>query len=140
MHGNAHPMRILPLIRKFISAQRLIGGAAFSLLFASPLPLEAASPLAFTVRVNGDQNVPRITVRNESRVPFTRLQMTIGDTSKNFDAAYHFAGPPGGSISRVSPDDNDGGGSRSDTVILNISGFDPGESIAFDVDIDKDSE
>ncbi|HRZ92068.1 MAG TPA: hypothetical protein P5022_04095, partial [Candidatus Paceibacterota bacterium] len=105
----------------------------FGLAFAGELP-------RFKVTVDGSVNVPRIRVWNESRTArITRFEMTIGDTSRNFDSATDFIPPSGGAILRREPDDGNGG-TRSDRVLLEISDFDPGESFTLYVDVDPDSE
>lgn len=96
----------------------------------------AATSLAFTITMSGNTNVPLITVRNDSKTAqISRFEMTIGDLSKSFDSASDFVPPPGGSIMRESPDGVNGG-TRSSKVVLQLSGFDPGESFSMYVDVD----
>src|SRR5512147_3254868 len=93
------------------------------LLVLCPWAARAQStPLRFSLTVDGNHNVPRITVRNESRsVQIVWFEMTIGLDSKNFDAVYSFNPPPGGNMTASQPDADDGGGDRSNLVQLNLT-------------------
>ena len=94
------------------------------------------SDLLFTVRIEGGGNTPTLHVTNNSPVlEIERVEITIGDTSKNFDGdADDETDPPGGNIESVSPDSGD----RSDVLEVKLEHFGPGKTFAVKVDIDND--
>ena len=69
----------------------------------------------------------------------TKLRLTIGDTSKNFDRTF-IDGTLGASTrTRVSPNDNTTGGLRSDVLEWNFTGLDPNEYVTVGAELDADS-
>ena len=68
------------------------------------------------MRLSGNQNVPRIEVKNESRDPIIRIELTVGDISKHFDL---------------------GAAGRKDTAKFNVN-LAPGVTFATNLDIDDD--
>ena len=119
----------LPKIRTLFAGLVLGLAAAFS-------ARADVSDLLFTVKLEGDTNVPTIVVTNNSpNLEITRFDLTIGNTAKNFDGAEQtVTAPPGGTAVRTQPL----GGFRSDVVSFALTGFGPGETFTFKVDIDTD--
>ncbi|MBL9139750.1 MAG: hypothetical protein JNK85_28025 [Verrucomicrobiales bacterium] len=98
----------------------------------------AASPVAFTLEIGGDQNVPTIRLRNESRVAITKFELTIGDFDKSYDSVSSFSGlGPSGGVTVHSPD-TENGGTRKDTISLTINGLEPGRTLVMSADVDGD--
>jgi hypothetical protein len=96
--------------------------------------------LGFTFDVFNDANTPTLRVTNTSSgmLQLTEFEVTIGDTAFNFDSVTDIVAPAGTGVTLESPDDNDSGGVRADLVRLAFTAFDPGESVTFVVDIDRD--
>ena len=122
-------MKLLPRFRSLFAALGLVSFAGVA--------QGDVSDLLFTVRIGGDANVPTISITNNSpTLEITRVEFTIGNTSKNFDGGTQTqTPPPGGSIDARVPL----AGTRSDSTAMNLSGFGPGETFNFDVDIDRDA-
>lgn len=129
----------LPLLRAVRSAVRRPvwwGAWLFAAFALTGSAQAAATSLAFTITISGDVNVPFITVRNDSKLAqISRFEMTIGNRAKSFDSASGISAPPGGSVLLESPDGVDQG-TRSQKLVLQLSGFDPGESFSMYVDVD----
>jgi hypothetical protein len=122
----------------------MIPARRFLLLFAAWALLTAPSARGqstaqrFALRIEGGPNVPRVTLRNTSRTAeIRRFEMTVGHADKGFDAVYYFSTDAGVSILSSSPDGNDDGGSRNQTVTITLSGLTPGKAVSFYVDVDK---
>src|ERR1041384_7612682 len=132
-------MRELATLRLMISRTTL--WAALGVLSALGVQAQTSTTgLAFTAQIYGDANVPTIRILNESRVAITKVEMTIGKTSKNFDSAVVLSYPPGGGSATLESPDTGQDGARSDSVVYSaISSFDPGETFIFAADIDPDS-
>src|SRR5258708_1496390 len=132
-------MRELATIRLMIS--RMTFWAALGVLCALGVRAQSTtSGLAFTVQIYGDPNVPTILILNESRVAITHVEMTIGNTGKNFDSANVVSYPSGGgSATLVSPDTGQDGLRNDSVVYKDITSFDPGDMFIFAADIDPDS-
>ena len=91
-----------------------------------------------------DRNMPWIEITNEgqSTGEITQFLMTIGDTAFNF-SDVHFGDP-------IMPSDHNPvdigidasilqtGSDAGNQLVLNFTGFDPGETVRFRVDIDPD--
>jgi hypothetical protein len=105
----------------------------------TPAPPPPEPKRGFTFTLNSNFNQPVVTLRNDSdpTILITGLNWSIGDTSKNFDASVMEAGPM--TFSQTSPDNNLNGGGRSNVVLYTFTGFDPGETFSFRVDIDRDN-
>jgi len=114
----------------------LVLAAAAVLSSAAPLRADDTD-LAFTVEVSGDTNVPTITVTNNSpTLEFNQCVLSLGDLSKHFDGnTLSVTAPVGGTAVQVYPI----AGIRSDYAHLLLSGFGPGKTFSFQVDIDMDS-
>ena len=76
----------------------LFAGLLLGLAAASSARADV-SDLLFTVKIEGDTNVPTISVTNNSpNLEITRFDFTIGDTGFNFDGSTQdVTHPPGGS-------------------------------------------
>lgn len=98
----------------------------------------ASNPVAFRLQISGSGNVPTIRLYNDSRLPITGFEMTVGDYDKNWDSAYGFSRS---GITLTSPDGVDQG-SDADTIIFTIGGggLPPGSALTFSADLDKDGE
>ena len=86
-------MNLLPNLRT-LSAGLLLVLATVQSAWADP------SDLLFTVKIDGDANVPTIHVTNNSpNLEITRFEFTIGNTAKNFDGSTRtLTAPPGGTV------------------------------------------
>lgn len=128
-----------------------VAAAAAVVVSASPA---AALTVGYTLQISGDSpannNVPRIILTNTSGpdVELLRFQVTIGNTSFNFDEVYDFAdavgdapvAPPGGTfLVNTAVSDTEQAGVRTDIAGVIFTDFDPGETASFRVDIDRDS-
>ena len=105
----------------------------------------------------GGWNVPRLALTNHSDVQITGFTLTIGDTRFNFDGgglpddyaagrSSFFAEAPDGGTAAFAPgggDSNHTGNGRAgrswDALAYVLTGFDPGETFTFDVDVDPDT-
>ncbi len=116
-----------------------------ALLWAAGFVAEAGVP--FTTRISADYgyayypDFPYIDLVNNSRYKITRMEMTIGPISKNFSYVWYYFNPPGGAttIERPSYSPSFISSNRSDTLILNFTSFDPGETIRAYVELNNDS-
>ena len=121
-------MNLFPGFRSFLAAiaLALTCGPAFA----------DVSDLLFTVRIEGDGNVPTIYVTNNSpTLEINRFDLTIGNTAKNFDGDTQTVNlPPGGTLVNRSPVT----GVRDDTISIVLDGFGPGETFSFTADVDSD--
>ncbi len=104
------------------------------------------SDLLFTVRIDNStsNNTPTIYVTNDSpTLEITRFELTIGNTSKNFDGSYKSLTPPAnGTATQTAP--TMGGlfglvNFRSDVLVVHLTGFGPGKTFAVAVDVDQDA-
>jgi hypothetical protein len=113
----------------------LFAGLLLGLAAASSARADV-SDLLFTVKIEGDTNVPTISVTNNSpNLEITRFDFTIGDTGLNFDGNEQgVTPPPGGTAARTQPVI----GARSDVVSFSLANFGPGETFTFRVDVDRD--
>ena len=127
-------MNLLPNLRT-LSAGLLLVLATVQSAWADP------SDLLFTVKIDGDANVPTIHVTNNSpNLEITRFEFTIGNTAKNFDGSTRtLTAPPGGTANQLSPITVLSLNVRSDKLIVDLTGFGPGETFTAAVDIDDDS-
>lgn len=91
-----------------------------------------------------DRNMPWIEITNEgeSTAQITQFLMTIGDTDFNF-SNVHFGAPimpsvhnPAGIGLTATIDDS--GSNAGNQLMVNFTGFDPGETVRFRIDIDPD--
>lgn len=120
-------------------------------LFAAFLGSSAASAVTtgFDLMIDGSYgqqpgtvNVPLVTLTNRSsEALLTSFSLTIGDPAFNFDGVIQIRGPAGGSSRLMIGDTNIPrvDGVNTDTIALAFTGFKPGESVSFGVDIDADN-
>ena len=109
-------------VRSFSIAVCTLGMVLLSALHAK------AYDSAFRLKLSGNANVPTVEISNMSRDPITRIEMTIGDTSKHFDM---------NASSGVALAESVDGEGRFDAFALDVN-LNPGESLSFRIDIDND--
>lgn len=115
----------------------LFAGLLLGLAAASSARADV-SDLLFTVKIEGDTNVPTIVVTNNSpTLEITRFEFTIGNTGKNFDGGTNtIVAPPGGTAVQTSPITLLGNNVRSTKLVVDLTGFGPGKTFSARVDID----
>jgi hypothetical protein len=119
---------------RYSLAAMALGGAVFAGTAAH------ASVIGFQITLDGDVNIPTITLVNQSDTALiTNFMMTIGNTAYNWDAVVNVVNPAGGGSILNMPDNNLSGGARSNVIDIDFSGFDPTEFSSFDGDVDIDS-
>ena len=112
--------------------------SAMVITFLATASAQAVS-IGYTLNLSGNVNSPTVKLTNDSSSDLiTVFKMTIGLTTKNFDSATGEVLGGVASFTQMSPDDNSGGGDRSDFVHYTFTGFDPGETFRFKTDIDHD--
>ena len=118
----------------------LFAGLLLGLASASAARADV-SDLLFTVKIEGDTNVPTIVVTNNSpTLEITRFEFTIGNTGKNFDGGTNtIVAPPGGTAVQKSPITLLGNNVRSTKLVVDLTGFGPGKTFSARVDIDDNS-
>lgn len=124
-------MRYRPLLR--LAA---VGIAALGLATAS-----RAQVVGYTLVIGGNTNAPTLTLTNDAAggITLTSIVLTIGDTTRNFDAILNEnVGATGIAFTRIAPSDGDGG-LRSDFLEYTFTGFDSSETFQFDADVDIDN-
>lgn len=89
--------------------------------------------VAFRLEFSGSFNTPRIKVTNLSRdKQIDTFSLSIGEFSRHFDGVSVVSAPEYGTASAsVVP-------SRGDFIVVELTGFDPGESFTLGTDIDRD--
>ncbi len=111
-------------------------------VFASGAENAAAAP-AFSFEASFDSFATdwsgfRMVITNRSReVGISSVELSVGNTSKHFDAAYSFSHPGVASHSVMTPDEDSAGAVTDDRIIVNFTGFDPGEYAYWTCDIDN---
>lgn len=129
MSRTASPWPMIPA--------RCVPALLAALVFLSPVVAFAqtvSTYIAFDVEISGDSNTPRIKFTNRSKnEEITKLIMSIGELSKHFDGVSVIAEPAFGTASAatVAP-------GRGDFIVVDLTGFDPGESVTIGTDIDTD--
>src|SRR3954468_12983865 len=79
---------------------------------APPAPAPAGT-IAYQLQLSGDHNYPSMRLtNNSSSLSITRLDMTIGDVTYDFDSANQESYSTGITFTRVRPDANGSGGIR----------------------------
>ena len=123
--------------KKLLAISVLATSMAF---FTAAANVAQAGLIGFTLVISGDTNVPTMSwTNNSTTAKITSIDITIGDTGYNYDFAQNIIDPSGGSSTLITPDTVNGGGVRSDHANFTYTGFDPGETASFDLDIDIDS-
>jgi hypothetical protein len=116
-----------------------LGALTGVMMCAIVAPANAATT-GFTLLINGNTNVPTMTLTNDSTLAqLIRFTLTIGNTTRNYDSVTNTSPPPGGSFTLNSPDTNSSGGVRSDVIDIAFTGFDPAEQFSWDADFDIDN-
>ncbi|MEO0426892.1 MAG: hypothetical protein AAF160_05540 [Pseudomonadota bacterium] len=123
--------------------------AALSVAMIGLAAPAGASVIGFDLTIDGSLgtqpgslNVPIITLTNRSdTAQLENFSLTIGDPAFNFDGVVELVGPAGGTVSLTEGDTNISrvDGVNTDRISFDFTGFDPGESISFGVDVDADS-
>ena len=107
-------------------------------LFSATLSALAAAPNAsFIVEFSGNANTPTVKVINKSRDPITRVELTIGNTAKNFDTSHTIPAridPPSGGTATL-----DSGDRRRNMIGFAVTDFGYNEDLEFGIDIDRDA-
>ncbi|MEE4117736.1 MAG: hypothetical protein V2I65_01840 [Paracoccaceae bacterium] len=102
-----------------------------------------ASSIGFSLEIAGSANGPSFSIVNTSdSSQILGGRVGIGDTAYNFDCVQDLVSPPGGTLTVSTPETGvcfPGGGQRPDEILFVTTGFDPGESISFETDVDPDS-
>lgn len=118
----------------------LFAALTFGSIVAAPAQAATVpTTLGFDLSFAGNTNVPTFTLVNTSDAgnELVQFTFTIGNTTRHFDFVSPLSNPAGGTSTLNTPDTvNDG--VRSDTISINFTGFDAGESISFAADIDVD--
>lgn len=120
---------------KRLATAVLAAGTALAAAPAFALPATAA----FDFDISGDANVPTMTLTNTSSagVELTSFRFFIGDSGYNIDEVYTISAP--GMTAVLTEGDAAQGGARPDAFTIAFTGFEPGESASWDVDVDVDS-
>lgn len=102
----------------------------------------SAATVGFTLVISGAANTPSMLLTNDSdSALLTGFSLTIGDTDYNFDAFNSLpSNPAGGTAVGNTPDTNNLGAIRSDLIDISYTGFNPGETSSWIVDVDVDSD
>ena len=99
----------------------------------------SAATTGFTLAISGNFNTPTLTLTNISTTALlTEFSMTIGNTSRNFDYVFNINAPTVDSITQTAGD-NANNGARTDDFAFAFTGFGPGESANWQVDVDTDN-
>jgi hypothetical protein len=129
------------LIQRLMTVARralILTGIGLLLLPAGAVRAQESMPyVAFGVEFSGNSNVPTIRVTNLSRNrQINKVTFFIGDTRRHFDLADTtvVSAPPYGTASAAVV----GGARRGDFLVVDLTGFDPGESFTLSTDVDLD--
>lgn len=101
----------------------------------------SAATTGFSLTVSDNLNVPTLVLTNTGDSgEITGLNIAIGNTDYNFDAAYN-SSSTGGVIATLDAtlDGNYSGGLRSNNAIYTFTSFDPTDVFTFDLDVDIDN-
>ena len=113
--------------------------AAVAALAAGPALAVPVEP-AFTLQISGSGNVPTLTLTNDhGSAQLVSFTFTIGDAAYNFDEIYARTVSVGALTPTLTTGSEDQGGDRTDAFVLSFVGFDQGETLFWDVDVDIDS-
>lgn len=110
-------------------------GLLLAALLGTAAARAADTDLAFSFEIGGDVNIPTITVTNNSpTLEFNVCYFRLNRTDKNFDGStVAVVAPVGGGATQAYPL----AGTRTQEVGIVLSGFGPGKSFSFRVDIDR---
>lgn len=85
-----------------------------------------------------ERTMPYFELRNTSEdAMITRMSISIGDVSRNFDWGKLIEASPGVAFSLITPDDVVGGG-KADTLVIDFAGLAPGDFVRFRAGISPD--
>ncbi len=114
---------------------------AVAALLATAPARAASTPVAFTLWIYGNGNTPTVALQNESRLPISRLELTIGNYDRSWDYASNFRGGVSDASVTVNSPDRSDSGSWADTIDVSIGGggLAPGRTMYFDTDVDGNS-
>jgi hypothetical protein len=99
----------------------------------------SAAIVGYTLTFSGSHNVPTVRLDNDSGfLSVTDFNMTIGDTAYNFDF-YDNVSTSSGMTAAFNRPDTVNGGSRSNDLDVDLTGFGPARFLQFETDIDRDS-
>jgi len=118
----------------------VLAAVSFGALTTASAQAAVVSPtLGFDLSLAGNTNVPVFTLVNTSDPgnQLVQFTFTIGDVTRHFDFVSPLSNPAGGTATLNSPDTGNNG-VRSDLISINFTGFDAGESVTFESDIDVD--
>lgn len=117
-----------------------LGALLFSAMTTASAQASSVTPnYGFDLSLAGNTNVPVFTLSNTSDPAIQLLQFTftIGDTTRHFDFVDALTSPAGGTATLNTPDSINNG-LRNDVIDITFTGFDTGESVSFEADIDVD--
>jgi hypothetical protein len=102
-----------------------------------------AASLGYTLEISPNPsssfNIPFFKLSNDSNVAsITEFDITIGDTTRNFDAVFSESSF-GALVSNLNAPDRIDDGLRPDNTNYTFTGFTPGEFFRFAVDLDQDN-
>ena len=114
---------------------------AVAALLATAPARAASTPVAFTLWIYGNGNTPTVALQNESRLPISRLELTIGNYDRSWDYASNFRGGVSDASVTVNSPDRSDSGSWADTIDVSIGGggLAPGRTMYFNTDVDGNS-
>ncbi len=116
---------------------------AVSALTLSAIDGAQAATLGYTLELspnpNSPFNIPFFKLSNDSiSASITEFDITVGDTTRNFDAIFSESSF-GALVSNLNTPDRQDGGLRPDNINYTFTGFTPGEFFRFAADIDQDN-
>ncbi|MFT5471887.1 MAG: hypothetical protein ACI856_000201, partial [Kiritimatiellia bacterium] len=124
----------LSTLPEFMKCIRLLAIlSAFGLGALTSVKAAPTNTVAFTLKIRGDTNVPRIDFLNESRQNVTSVTLEIKDGWHHWDGGYTFESPNSPKATLVSPSS-----STHRTVLLkiNLTDFRYGDRFSVNADID----
>ena len=94
------------------------------------------------ITIPGTDETPRLRFserRDLSGAPeaIQEITLSIGDTRYNFDYVQELTSPNSVDVRAITPDDENGG-PDSDSIILKMNAFRPGDRLSFQTDFDRD--
>ena len=107
--------------------------AVVVLSLAGAMTAAAVDTVAYTLKLSGSANVPRIEFISESREPITRVTLTIRDGAHHWDGGYTFESPDSPKATLVSPS---GSGDRPAALRVDLTDFTYGDRFSVNADID----
>ncbi|WP_165915517.1 VPLPA-CTERM sorting domain-containing protein [Rhodovulum marinum] len=122
--------------------KKLITMAVVSTALAGAAGAAGAATVGFDLTISGEANGPVFSLANtSSAATITGGRAVIGNTAYNFDCVSNPVAPAGGTLGFTTPEVGTcypGGGMRPDEIVFQVTDFDPGETLSFGTDIDRD--